>query len=466
VEAPKRPQSGYGQFFAEKRSEISATLLKEGLEAKKILTASAKRAGEMWKALGAAKQASYKEKSEKLVLAWRKELEAFKTANPDYQKVKKLKKEDKPPTRPAGGYSMVKKAYKEVRPPTRPAGGYSMWLGANRAMLLKKIMKEHKVERGKAFLLLYKEGKLVYDALSAEEKKQWVKNSEVAKLKFQEDMKEWTSMAQFAKNIVGASNDFIESGQLSSREVHCIKTVLSEASSRSQMTKLSKQKITQGIAYKKGGVTLMKRPAGRPHGTPIVSDLELRDTVAPSCAPTSRVCERLDLPILTRQLSVEQLKDDHNISEFRTKQSAPVLGKRRDDGGKAHRRWDDVAFVRYCVLHRDDLKKALGVALEVADDVKNRKLDQKLKKLARMRWSLLDNDERATYLPGDFVAVPRPSRAKTPTEAPSSSTKETPQEVDVVTPEKRGAERRKRLNRERLARVASNKKARLDDAVA
>jgi hypothetical protein len=191
VEAPKRPQSVFGQFFAEKRSEISATLLKEGLEAKKILTASAKRAGEMWKALGAAKQASYKEKSEKLVLAWRKELEAFKTANPDYQKVKKLKKEDKPPTRPAGGYSMVKKAYKEVRPPTRPAGGYSMWLGANRAMLLKKIMKEHKVERGKAFLLLYKEGKLVYDALSAEEKKQWVKNSEVAKLKFQEDMKEW-----------------------------------------------------------------------------------------------------------------------------------------------------------------------------------------------------------------------------------------------------------------------------------
>jgi hypothetical protein len=446
VEAPKRPQSGFEQFFAEKRSEISETLLKEGLEAKKIMTASSKRAGEMWKALGAAKQASYKEKSEKLVLAWRKDLEAFKTANPDYQKVKKVKKEDKPPT--------------------RSVGVYSMWLGANREMLRKKIMKQHKVEKREAFLLLYKEGKLVYDALSAEEKKQWVKNSEVAKLKFQEDMKEWTSMAQFAKNIVGASNDFIESGQLSSREVHCIKTVLSEASSRSQMTKLSKQKITQGIAYKKGGVTLMKRPAGRPHGTPIVSDLELRDTVAPSCAPTSRVCERLDLPILTRQLSVEQLKDDHNISEFRTKQSAPVLGKRRDDGGKAHRRWDDVAFVRYCVLHRDDLKKALGVALEVADDVKNPKLDQKLKKLARMRWSLLDNDERATYLPGDFVAVPRPSRAKTPTEAPSSSTKETPQEVDVVTPEKRGAERRKRLNRERLARVASNKKARLDDAVA
>jgi hypothetical protein len=171
VEAPKRPQSGFEQFFAEKRSEISETLLKEGLEAKKIMTASSKRAGEMWKALGAAKQASYKEKSEKLVLAWRKDLEAFKTANPDYQKVKKVKKEDKPPT--------------------RSAGGYSMWLGANRAMLLKKIMKEHKVERGKAFLLLYKEGKLVYDALSAEEKKQWVKNSEVAKLKFQEDMKEW-----------------------------------------------------------------------------------------------------------------------------------------------------------------------------------------------------------------------------------------------------------------------------------
>jgi hypothetical protein len=199
------------------------------------------------------------------------------------------------------------------------------------------------------------------------------------------------SMAQFAKNIVGASKDFIESCQLSSREVHCIKTVLSEASSRSQMTKLSKQKITQGIAYKKGGVTLMKRPAGRPHGTPIVSDLELRDTVAPSCAPTSRVCERLDLPILTRQLSVEQLKDDHNIQymarHLRRRMANCKLGISKPTNAtdlcEACRWWD---------LHSSKL----------------------------IHW-----EER------------------------------TAQKLTS-----------KRLNRERLARVASNKKARLDDAVA
>ena len=47
-EPPKRPQSGYGLFFAEKRQGISATLLKEGATPAKIVTLSAKRAGVMW----------------------------------------------------------------------------------------------------------------------------------------------------------------------------------------------------------------------------------------------------------------------------------------------------------------------------------------------------------------------------------------------------------------------------------
>jgi len=184
VEAPKRPQSGYGQFFAEKRSEISATLLKEGLEAKKIMTASAKRAGEMWKALGAAKQSPYNEKSEKLVMAWTKDLEAFKTANPDYQKVKKVKKGD------------------TDKPPTRPPGAYGMWMGENRPMLTERVMKEHSVDKAKAFLMLYKEGKVVYDALSAAEKKQCEDKAETAKVKFQADSKQWKENSKGKENEV------------------------------------------------------------------------------------------------------------------------------------------------------------------------------------------------------------------------------------------------------------------------
>jgi hypothetical protein len=92
--------------------------------------------------------------------------------------------------------------------------------------------------------------------------------------------------------------------------------------------------------------------------------------------------------------------------------------------------------------------------MEVADDddvVKIPKSDEKCQKIAVMKWSELSSDEKKQYLPKEFVSVPRPSRAKTPTEAPSSSTKETPQEVDVVTPEKRGAERR---NKETLSMEA------------
>lgn len=171
AQAPKRPQSGYGQFFAEKRAEISSTLLKEGVVPAKIMTASAKRAGELWKALGAAKQQPYNEKSEKLTLAYKEELDAFKTANPDFKKIKKGKKGDKPPS--------------------RPPGAYAMWMGDNRAMLTEKIMKDHGVEKSKAFFMMYKEARPVYDALSAAEKEKCEQKAEEAKVKFQVENKEW-----------------------------------------------------------------------------------------------------------------------------------------------------------------------------------------------------------------------------------------------------------------------------------
>lgn len=172
-EPPKRPQPGYGQFVAEKRAEITATLLKEGADKAKLMTLVAKKSGELWKALGEANQAPFNQKSEKLMVVYNKELQTFKDANPDFQKVKKLKKGD------------------PAKPPSRPPGAYGQWLADNRTMMTEKVMKEKKVDKAGAFLLIYKEGKAIYEALSATEKKKVEDKAEAAKLKFQADNKEF-----------------------------------------------------------------------------------------------------------------------------------------------------------------------------------------------------------------------------------------------------------------------------------
>jgi len=182
-EPPKRPQSGYGQFFAEKRKEISATLLKEGVVPAKVMTSSAKRAGEMWKVLGETKQKPYNEKTVKLMAAYTQEMEAFKTANPDFKKAKKDKKGDKPPA--------------------RPVGAYGTWMADNRPMLTEMVMKKHSVDKGKAFFMLYQEGKPLYEALPAAEKKQCEEKAEAAKVKFQAEFKEWKEKNKGAKVASG-----------------------------------------------------------------------------------------------------------------------------------------------------------------------------------------------------------------------------------------------------------------------
>merc|ERR1712187_993234 len=77
------------------------------------------------------------------------------------------------------------------KPPSRPPGAYAQWIADNRPMLTEKIMKEHKVDKAKAFLLLYKECRSVYDALSATEKKKCEEKAEAAKVQFQAEHKEW-----------------------------------------------------------------------------------------------------------------------------------------------------------------------------------------------------------------------------------------------------------------------------------
>jgi len=181
AEAPKRPQSGYGLFFGDKRAEIAAALLKEGVDQKKIMTSSAKRAGELWGALSDAGKKPFNDRAEDLKVAYAKELETFKAKNPDFIKVKKVKK------------GAVDKG------PKRPLTAYPMWLGDNRAMLTEKVMKEHKVDKPKAFLMLYKEGKTLYDALSEAEKKKCEDQAQAAKDKFQAEMKAWKEKNKASK---------------------------------------------------------------------------------------------------------------------------------------------------------------------------------------------------------------------------------------------------------------------------
>ena len=52
-------------------------------------------------------------------------------------------------------------------------------------------MKEHSVDKTKVFLMLYKEGKAVYDALPAAEKRKYEYQATAAKLKFQTERKKW-----------------------------------------------------------------------------------------------------------------------------------------------------------------------------------------------------------------------------------------------------------------------------------
>merc|ERR1712050_88970 len=99
--------------------------------------------------------------------------------NPDFKKVKKGKKG-------------------ESKPPTRPGGAYQMWLGDNRSELTEKVMAKHGVDKPKAFFMLYHEGKPLYEALPAAEKKKYEEKAEAAKVKFQAEFKEFK-----ANNKVG-----------------------------------------------------------------------------------------------------------------------------------------------------------------------------------------------------------------------------------------------------------------------
>merc|ERR1712048_1358140 len=91
--------------------------------------------------------------------------------------------------------------------PKRPPGAYAQWIADNRPMLTEKVMKEHNVDKAKAFLMLYKESRSVYDSLPATERKQAEAKAEAAKVKFQAEHKEWKLGNKAAKVGDGAEEE-------------------------------------------------------------------------------------------------------------------------------------------------------------------------------------------------------------------------------------------------------------------
>merc|ERR1712087_750979 len=75
--------------------------------------------------------------------------------------------------------------------PKRPLGAYAQWIADNRPMLTEKVMAKHGVDKSKAFVMLYKEGRAFYDALPTEERKKCEELADAAKVKFQAANKAW-----------------------------------------------------------------------------------------------------------------------------------------------------------------------------------------------------------------------------------------------------------------------------------
>lgn len=86
--------------------------------------------------------------------------------------------------------------------PKRPPGAYPMFIAEQRQMLIEKIVKEQQIDRRKAALMLYKEGKPFYAALPAAERRKYEDKATVAKAKFQEDTTAWKTdrMGEIARS--------------------------------------------------------------------------------------------------------------------------------------------------------------------------------------------------------------------------------------------------------------------------
>merc|ERR1712232_243369 len=94
-----------------------------------------------------------------------------------------------------------------IQPPKRPVCAYAQWMADNRSMLTEKVMAKHGVDKAKAFLMLYKEARPLYDALPEAEKKKCVENAEAVKVRFQAEHKEWKEQNKGAKTASNVDED-------------------------------------------------------------------------------------------------------------------------------------------------------------------------------------------------------------------------------------------------------------------
>ena len=83
--------------------------------------------------------------------------------------------------------------------PKRPLGAYAQWIADNRPMLTEKVVAKHGVDKSKAFIMLYKEGRPFYDALPAEDRKKCEGLAEAAKVIFRAAIKDWKEKNNGAK---------------------------------------------------------------------------------------------------------------------------------------------------------------------------------------------------------------------------------------------------------------------------
>ena len=130
----------------------------------------------------------FEDQTKKAIAEWKETMQEWK----DEQKLK-------------GGDEQTKTAKKDASGmPKRPLGAFPQWIADNRKMLTEKIMKEHAVKKSKVFLMLYKEAKPVYEALTAAEKNKCEDQAKAAKEKFQAEVKEWKEKSKMQAVKAGA----------------------------------------------------------------------------------------------------------------------------------------------------------------------------------------------------------------------------------------------------------------------
>jgi hypothetical protein len=175
LEQPKKPSGGaFGQFLSEKR----AGFIKQC--AGKPITEVTKVAGAAWKALSEAERGPYQKKYEAAKAKYETDFAAFTAAGGVKEKGAAALRTEK------------KKAVANgTAEPKRPLGAYPQWMADNRQMLTEKIMAKLGVDKAKVFLMLYKEARPFFDALSAAEKKKLEEIVEAAKVKYQAEHKAW-----------------------------------------------------------------------------------------------------------------------------------------------------------------------------------------------------------------------------------------------------------------------------------